>query len=111
MNRTLWKVEPRGNAKARQYIEAGEFRIAECIGIDVDANAALIVRAVNSHDALVAACRALLDTINATGGLVVAYKNHIAPAADEEWTDLGAAAVLARDALKSAGAYGAGRAE
>lgn len=40
-----WSVEPRGNLKARQFIEAGEFRIAECITRDHEANARLIAAA------------------------------------------------------------------
>jgi hypothetical protein len=40
-----WTVEPRGNLKARQFVEAGEFRIAECITRDQEANARLIAAA------------------------------------------------------------------
>ena len=40
-----WIIEPRGNLQARQYIEAGEFRIAECLNRDQDANARLIAAA------------------------------------------------------------------
>lgn len=40
-----WKVEPRGNLKARQFVEAGEFRIVECLTRDQEANAHLIAAA------------------------------------------------------------------
>lgn len=46
-----WEVEPRGNPLARQYIEAGEYRIAETITIRQAENAKRIVACVNAcHD-------------------------------------------------------------
>lgn len=45
----LWSVEPRGNLKARQFIEAGAFRIAEFITRDQTHNARQAVAAVNSY--------------------------------------------------------------
>jgi len=38
-------------------------RIATIDGLNIEANAALIVRAVNAHEALVAACEALLHSL------------------------------------------------
>lgn len=61
---TPWNVEGRGNAKARCFIEAGEFRIVECVTRDHDANAAFIVRACNAHDDLVAALREAHSALN-----------------------------------------------
>jgi len=36
-----------------------------------------------------AASRELVSTINATGGVVLDWEGHPAPAADEDWLDLG----------------------
>lgn len=47
-----WRVEPRGNLKARQFVEAGTFRIAECLTRDQEANARLIASAPNLVAAL-----------------------------------------------------------
>ncbi len=45
------------------------------------------------------ALQQLVDTINATGGLVVADDGFIAPVADPDWIDLGAAYLSACKAL------------
>jgi hypothetical protein len=45
------------------------------------------------------ALRLLVETINATGGLIRDYKGQLAPAADEEWLDLAEAYTLACDTL------------
>lgn len=43
-----WRVETRGNLRARQFIEAGQFRIAECLTRDQAANARRIIACVNA---------------------------------------------------------------
>lgn len=58
---------PRKPGVVRQVVMAGGYVIAEPHGHDHQgsqaANAALIVRAVNSHDAMVKACRAMAECI------------------------------------------------
>jgi hypothetical protein len=48
---------------------------------------------------MAAALKALVDAINATGGLVSSGPVSVAPAADPEWVDLGDAYLLACEAL------------
>jgi len=48
---------------------------------------------------LAAALRQFVDTVNATGGLVVNDAGETAPAADEDWTDLAEAYLAACEAL------------
>ena len=48
---------------------------------------------------LAAALRQFVDTVNATGGLVVNDAGETAPAADEDWLDLAEAYLAACDAL------------
>ena len=92
---TPWNVEPRGNLRARQYIEAGEFRIAECLTRDQDANAVLICRAVNSFDALVEALLAVTDAAALCSEVRYAGSS-VTP---NMWSDLYAATNKARAVL------------
>ena len=48
---------------------------------------------------IAAALRQFVDTINATGGLVVNDAGETAPAADEDWIDLAEAYLAACEAL------------
>lgn len=45
------------------------------------------------------ACRALVDTVNATGGVVRFGDDHVAPECDHDWDDLGEAYITACRAL------------
>lgn len=65
-------------------------------------HAAFIVRACNAHDALVAACEALIRTIDATGGVFTGPDGSTYPAGDHDWADLADAYALAKAALPKA---------
>ena len=67
-----------------------------------DSHADFVLRAVNSHEELLAALRMFCATIDATGGVVMLEDGNVAPAADEDWIDLGAAYDAARDAIAKA---------
>jgi len=45
------------------------------------------------------ALRNFIDTINATGGIMLTRKSEYAPVGDEDWTDLGFAYIDACEAL------------
>ena len=64
---TPWVCGPEYEDGNPTYIHKDGHAIADCsmgYGVEDDANAAFIVKAVNNHDALVQALQALVDNVN-----------------------------------------------
>jgi hypothetical protein len=55
-------------------------------------------------DEAITALGQFLSTVQSTGGLIRLENGLHAPAIDEDWIDLGEAAIMARDVLEKAGA-------